>query len=74
MKDLEITVKPLFLVMQKVWFDKIENGSKVEEYRDGTEFYYSRLCNRDKTGKILSLKNFKTAILQEGFFRVIKCA
>ena len=59
--------KPLFLVMQKIWFDKIENGSKVEEYRDGTEFYFSRLCNRDKTGKILSLKNFKTAILQEGY-------
>ena len=59
--------KPLFLVMQKVWFDEIENGSKVEEYRDGTEFYFSRLCNRDKTGKILSLKNFKTAILQEGY-------
>ena len=61
--------KPLFLVMQKVWFDKIENGSKVEEYRDGTEFYFSRLCNRDKTGKILSLKNFKTAILQEGYHK-----
>ena len=59
--------KPLFLVMQKVWFDKIENGSKKEEYRDGTEFYFSRLCNRDKTGKILSLKNFKNAILQEGY-------
>ena len=59
--------KPLFLVMQKVWFDAIENGSKIEEYRDGTEFYFSRLCNRDKTGKILSLKNFKTAILQEGY-------
>jgi len=59
--------KPLFLVMQKIWFDKIENGSKVEEYRDGTEFYFSRLCNRDKTGKILSIKNFKTAILQEGY-------
>lgn len=59
--------KPLFLVMQKIWFDEIEKGSKVEEYRDGTEFYFSRLCNRDKTGKILSLKNFKTAILQEGY-------
>ena len=45
--------KPLFIVMQKIWFDKIENGSKKEEYRDGTEFYFSRLCNRDKTGKIL---------------------
>ena len=59
--------KPLFLVMQKIWFDKIENGSKKEEYRDGTEFYFSKLCNRDKTGKILSLKNFKTAIFQEGY-------
>ena len=61
--------KPLFLVMQKIWFDEIENGSKVEEYRDGTEFYFSRLCNRDKEGKILSLKNFKTAILQEGYHK-----
>ena len=62
-------VKPLFLVMQKIWFDEIENGSKTEEYRDGTEFYFSRLCNRDKEGKILSLKNFKTAILQEGYHK-----
>ena len=61
--------KTLFLVMQKVWFDEIEKGSKIEEYRDGSEFYFSRLCNRDKTGKILSLKNFKTAILQEGYHK-----
>lgn len=60
--------RPLFLVMQKIWFDKIESGEKTEEYRYGTPFYKSRLCKVDKkTGAILSLKNFKTVILQEGY-------
>ena len=58
--------KPLYLVMQSIWFKAIVIGDKSEEYRDGTDFYKSRLCNRDKTGKILSYKNYKTAILQEG--------
>lgn len=60
--------KPLYLVMQKVWFDAIENGSKIEEYRDGTQFYKSRFCNLDKkTGEILSFKKYSTVILQEGY-------
>jgi hypothetical protein len=60
--------KPLYLVMQKVWFDAIENGSKTEEFRDGTPFYTTRFCNIDKkTGQILSFKNYKTVILQEGY-------
>lgn len=60
--------KPLFLVMQTVWFNEIESGKKKEEYRDGSNFYKSRLCNIDKkTGAILSLKRYKTVILQEGY-------
>lgn len=60
--------KPLYLVMQAIWFSKIESGDKIEEYRDGSQFYKSRLCNIDKnTSKILSLKNYKTVILQEGY-------
>lgn len=55
--------KPLFLIMQKIWFDAIENGSKFEEYRDNTPFYRSRLLNKDKT----AFKNYKTIILQEGY-------
>ena len=61
--------KPLFLVMQRQWFDLINKGEKKQEYRDGTEFYISRLCNRDKEGNILSLKNYKKAILQEGYHK-----
>lgn len=60
--------KPLYLVMQSKWFNAIENGSKSNEYRDGTAFYKSRLCNIDKTtGKIISFKNYRTVILQEGY-------
>lgn len=60
--------KPLYLVMQSIWFSKIEIGKKNEEFRDGTQFYKSRLCNIDKkTGEILSFKNYKTVILQEGY-------
>lgn len=60
--------KPLFLIMQKIYFDDIERGEKLEEYRDGTDFYKSRLCNIDKkTGEIISIKNYKTVVLQVGY-------
>ncbi|WP_313029473.1 hypothetical protein [Soonwooa sp.] len=59
--------KPLFLVMQKVWFDEIESGNKDIEYRDDTDFYRSRLCKRDKNGKMIGFRNYKTIILQEGY-------
>lgn len=61
--ELKEQEKPLFLTMQKVWFDAIENGSKIEEYRDNTPFYKSRLLNKDKK----AFKNYKTVILQEGY-------
>ena len=60
--------KPLFLVMQKVWFDQIEKGKKTEEFRDGSVFYKSRLCNiNKKTGEIISIKNYKSVVLQVGY-------
>lgn len=55
--------KPLFLIMQKVWFDKIESGEKTEEYRSNTEFYQSRLLNKSKT----AFKNYSKVILQIGY-------
>ncbi len=55
--------KPLFLVMQKVWFDEVESGNKDIEYRDDTEFYRSRLLTKDRT----AIKNYKTLIMQEGY-------
>lgn len=65
--ELNEQPKPLFLVMQKVWFDEIESGNKTVEYRDDTAFYISRLCAKDKEGKITGLKNYKTVVLQEGY-------
>lgn len=60
--------KPLFLVMQKIYFDDIEKGKKLHEYRDGSAFYKSRLCNIDKkTDEITSIKNYKTVVLQVGY-------
>jgi hypothetical protein len=72
LKDISLETKkqqkPLYLVMQSVWFNEIENGSKKEEYRDGSQFYKSRFCNIDKkNGEIISFKNYTTAILQEGY-------
>jgi len=62
--------KPLYLVMQSIWFNAIENGSKTDEYRDNTDFYRPRFCNLDKkTEKIISLKNYRTVLLQEGYQR-----
>lgn len=55
--------KPLFLVMQKVWFDEVESGEKKTEYREDTEFYKSRLLTKDRT----AIKNYKTLIMQEGY-------
>lgn len=55
--------KPLFLVMQKVWFDEVESGEKKTEYREDTEFYRSRLLTKDRT----AIKNYKTLIMQEGY-------
>lgn len=60
-------VKPLFLVMQKVYFDEIECGQKDVEFRNDSDFYISRLCTKDNSGKITGLKNYKTVLLQEGY-------
>lgn len=60
--------KPLFLVMQREYFDQIESGKKTEEYRHGGKFYISRFCKTDKaTGKIIAMRNYTSAILQEGY-------
>ena len=53
--------KPLFLIMQKKWFDEILSGRKKIEYRDDTQFYRSRLA---KDGKF---RNYKSVVLQVGY-------
>lgn len=55
--------KPLFLVIQKEYFDEIVEGTKQKEYRDDTEFYYSRFLNKSNT----KFKNYDCVILQNGY-------
>ena len=56
--------KPLFLIMEKVWFDEIYSGRKKIEYRDDSPFYRSRLMN--KKGQF---RNYETALLQVGYHK-----
>ncbi|WP_300685997.1 hypothetical protein [Chryseobacterium sp.] len=59
--------KPLYLPMQKVWFDEIETGKKKEEYREGTNHYKSRFFKSDKNGNPIAIRNYSTVLLQEGY-------
>lgn len=59
--------KPLYLPMQKVWFDEIETGKKTEEYREGTNHYKSRFFKFDKNGEPIAVRNYSTVLLQEGY-------
>jgi hypothetical protein len=54
--------KPLFLIMEKTWFDEIRSGRKKIEYRDDSPFYRSRLMN--KNGQF---RNYENALLQVGY-------
>lgn len=56
--------KPLFLIMEKVWFDEIYSGRKKTEYRDDTPFYRSRFMNRKG-----QFRHYETAILQVGYHK-----
>lgn len=53
--------KPLFLVMQRYYFDQILTGEKTIEFRANKPFYAARLM---KAGKY---RKYKTVILQEGY-------
>ena len=55
--------KPLFLVIEKEYFDQIAAGTKTKEYRHDTEFYMSRLMNKDRT----KFKRYDFLILQNGY-------
>lgn len=54
--------KPLYLVLQSVYFNDILKGRKNEEYRECSPFYESRFFN--KKGEF---RNYKTVIFQEGY-------
>lgn len=57
----KIESKPLFLILQKKYFDQILKGTKNIEYRDNTKFYISRFIKNEK------FRNYQTVIFQEGY-------
>lgn len=57
--------KPLFLVLQKIYFDEIIAGTKNKEYRDYSEFYLSRLLTKDRK----KMKRYDSVIFQEGYHK-----
>lgn len=54
--------KPLFLIMQEYWFNEIEQGRKDIEYREDSQFYRSRLIN--KNGEY---RNYSHVVMQVGY-------
>lgn len=54
--------KPLYLPIERYYFNQIESGEKKIEYRDDTPHYRSRFLN--KQGE---LRNHKVLLLQEGY-------
>jgi hypothetical protein len=61
-KSLVVEKKPLYLPIERYYFDQIESGQKKIEYRDDTPHYRSRFLN--KQGE---LRNHKVLLLQEGY-------
>lgn len=58
----KIEPKPLFLIMEKFWFDEILSGRKKIEYRVNTPFYQSRFFTKDGT-----YRNYKNVLMQVGY-------
>ena len=44
-------MKTLHLVLKHKWFDMIKSGEKLEEYREVTDYWISRLTDAD--GKLI---------------------
>ncbi len=61
-KSHVVEKKPLYLPIDRVYFNQIELGEKKIEYRDDTPHYRSRFLN--KQGE---LRNHRVLLLQEGY-------
>ena len=59
--------KELYFVLRKKYFMEILKGEKKEEYRYFNDFYISRLCETDKDGEILGMKEYDTVRFQLGY-------
>lgn len=56
----KVEPKTLFLVLERVYFNQIIEGTKDIEYRENKAFYQSRLIRNDE------FRNFKLVLFQEG--------
>jgi hypothetical protein len=46
-KTKQNKMKPLFLILQKKWFDQIKSGEKREEYREAKPYWVNRIEGRE---------------------------
>lgn len=61
--NIEPKEKPLQLVIDREWMDKIVSGEKTVEYREIKQYYTSRL--KDK--KTDEFRPFKTVVMRNGY-------
>lgn len=59
-------MKVLTLRTKVEFIEAIIRGEKTSEYRDFVPFYVSRMTNTDKSGTILSMKEFDEVKLYAG--------
>lgn len=64
--------KPLFLILQAMHFAPIIAGKKTIEYREASPHNISRLCSKDKIGRITGFRNYETVIFQAGYTKEAK--
>lgn len=57
--------KPLFLILQKEFFDEIIAGTKTKEYREDSDFHDSRFLTKDHN----QFKRYDTVIFQNGYHK-----
>ena len=60
-------MKILHLILQKKYFLEILSGSKKEEVRHFTDFYQDKLCDFDKKGEWIGMKEYNAIRFQLGY-------
>lgn len=52
-------MKTLTLPLKRKWFEMIRDGVKLEEYRDITDYWRSRFCEKYSNGCHLLVENYR---------------
>lgn len=61
-----MTVKNLTLHLKAKWYDMIERGEKLEEYRDITAYWYARLVDYEE-GNETHWRHYDTVTFYYGY-------